>query len=313
MSFNVQNWAKVNTSAINAVVTLQSGVTIGANNSYNYQTNADTVATVSAANYFNTVAAELSIGDTIYCYCSNGTVALTVATVTVGPAAAVTTTVQTSPGDVSGPSGATSGHIASFNGSTGLIIQDSGIAAASVVVGPVSVTAGNLASYSGTTGKLVADSGVLAANVVTNSAAGGLVLPNAANTTSYTVVVKNITCSHTELATAGTVTLLPSTGTQQYQILNIFLNKGGTNFSGGGGDRLGQVTDATSIFTVIPATDLQTLVNSGWGSTPVPYPASVAIDTLTAAGAPVVFAYSGGTTDYTAGSLVITVVAIQVA
>ena len=63
------------------------------------------------------------------------------------------------------------------------IIQDSGIAAASVVVGPVSVTAGNLASYSGTTGKLVADSGVLAANVVTNSAAGGLVLPNAANTT----------------------------------------------------------------------------------------------------------------------------------
>ena len=47
--------------------------------------------------------------------------------------------------------------------------------------------------------------------------------------------------------------------------------------------------------------------------TPVPYPASVAIDTLTAAGAPVVFAYSGGTTDYTAGSLVITVVAIQVA
>ena len=78
------------------------------------------------------------------------------------------------------------------------------------------------------------------------------------------MVVKNITCSHTELATAGTVTLLPSTGTQQYQILNIFLNKGGTNFSGGGGDRLGQVTDATSIFTVIPATDLQTLVNSGW-------------------------------------------------
>ena len=58
---------------------------------------------------------------------------------------------------------------------------------------------------------------------------------------------------------------------------------------------------------------MQALVNARWGSTEVPFPASAAINTPTAAGADVVFSYSGGATDYTAGSLVITVVLEKIA
>jgi hypothetical protein len=73
-------------------------------------------------------------------------------------------------GNVVGPASATSGTLASYSGTTGKLLADSGVAAASVVVGPSSAVSGTLASYSGTTGKLVADSGKVAANVVTGPA-----------------------------------------------------------------------------------------------------------------------------------------------
>lgn len=125
--------------------------------------------------------------------------------------------------------------------------------------------------------------------------------------------VYNVTAGQAALATAGSVTVIPSSGSKQFQILNVFTNKGGTNFSGGGGDRLGQFTDGTTVYSVVPAASLQTIANAGWGVTAVPYPASVAINTFTAAGAALTFKYSGGTTDYTAGSILLTVVAIEVA
>lgn len=53
-----------------------------------------------------------------------------------------------------------------FIGTTGKLLADSGVAAASVVVGPASATSGNLASYNGTTGKLIADGGKAVALVV---------------------------------------------------------------------------------------------------------------------------------------------------
>lgn len=125
--------------------------------------------------------------------------------------------------------------------------------------------------------------------------------------------VFNVTASHTALATAGTVNAIISSGSKQFQILEIFTNKGGTNFSGGGGDRLLQITDGTTVYTVIPATNIQTIINSGWGATSLPYPASAAIDTATVAGTDLVISYSGGTTDYTAGSISLTIVAIEIA
>ena len=169
MTFNVQNWGKVNTSAINTIVTLQSGVTIGANNSFNYQTNADTFATVSGANYFNTVAAELSIGDLIYCKCSDVYGELTVSAVTVGPATAVTTVTAAAVGDVTGPAVAVNGDVVTFNGTTGRLVQDSGILATALATYTGATVINNLVKAASIAGE-IEDAGIVAANVLVNTA-----------------------------------------------------------------------------------------------------------------------------------------------
>jgi hypothetical protein len=94
----------------------------------------------------------------------------------------------------------------------------------------------------------------------------------------------------------------------QYKVTGIYLNFGGTNFSGGG-DRDLALTDGTTQYTVIPAATLQALasVNAGWGSVSVPFPASAGINTLTVASANLYWQYANGTTDYTAGSVTLTV------
>jgi hypothetical protein len=113
-----------------------------------------------------------------------------------------------------------------------------------------------------------------------------------------------VTCGQAALASGGSVTIQASAGSQQFKVRNIILSGSGTNFSGGGGNRLLSVTDNTSTWTVVPAATLQSLAASKWGdSTPVPFPATVAhINTASAAGTAIVAKYSGGTTDYTAGS-----------
>lgn len=74
------------------------------------------------------------------------------------------------------------------------------------VFGPSSATSGNLASYNGTTGKIIQDSSVVAANVVTASSAAGasnqVVISGGANKTiSY--VSADSTTTHALFATAG--------------------------------------------------------------------------------------------------------------
>lgn len=128
------------------------------------------------------------------------------------------------------------------------------------------------------------------------------------------LISRDITVPVASLASAGSVVIQASNGSEQYKVRHLMLNSGGTNFSGGGGDRLGQVTDGTTIYTVIPAAVMQSLVNAQWGvSTPLPNAASAANNTSTAAGADLVFKYSGGSADYSAGSLVITALIERVA
>ena len=115
------------------------------------------------------------------------------------------------------------------------------------------------------------------------------------------------------LGGAGTVTIFESTGTKRYRIRNMFLNFGGTNFSGGGGDRDIALTDGTTVYSVIPAATVQALVNGAWGSAALPFPAAAALNTDTVAGASLVAQYSGGTADYAAGSLVISALFERVA
>lgn len=119
----------------------------------------------------------------------------------------------------------------------------------------------------------------------------------------------------TNLATAGQVTVLSAVdASTQYKITDIVLNGvGATNFSGGGGDRDLIITDGTNVWTTIPAATLQALVNAAWGSTDVPFSLTIPLNQASVAGADVYAAYANGTTDYTAGSVVISLDFTQVA
>lgn len=123
----------------------------------------------------------------------------------------------------------------------------------------------------------------------------------------------DVTVAFSDMSGGTSKTLYTSGGSRQYKIVSLFANRGGTNFSGGGGDRLGAITDNTTVYSVIPAASLQTLANARWGDTALPFPASAAINTSTAAAASLVMKYSGGTADYTAGSVVISGIVKRVA
>jgi hypothetical protein len=158
-------------------------------------------------------------------------------------------------------------------------------------------TSGRVPQYSATTG-VVQDSG-LAANTILTSA---IVSPD----TSIDLVSFDVTVDQADLASGGTVTIFASSGTKSYTVRELYLNNGGTNFSGGGGDRLLsiQVVTGNPTFSVIPAATLQSLTNSRWGDTALPFPA-VPIYTPAGPGESIICLYSGGTTDYTDGSLVL--------
>lgn len=127
------------------------------------------------------------------------------------------------------------------------------------------------------------------------------------------LIWSDTTVGQAALAAAGLVALVTSSGSKQYKVREIMHNDGGTDFSGGGGDRLGQVGDGTTIYTITPAASLQTIVNARWGSTAVAFPTAAAANTSTAAGANLRYSYNGGTTDYTAGSIVVSVMVQRVA
>lgn len=112
---------------------------------------------------------------------------------------------------------------------------------------------------------------------------------------------------------SSSVTLYQSSGTKQYKIRSLQINAPGTNFSGGGGDRLMAIADNTNVYSLIPAATLQALTNSVWGSTALPLPALVPVNTSIAAGQSLIARYSGGTTDYSAGSIVISGILERVA
>lgn len=129
------------------------------------------------------------------------------------------------------------------------------------------------------------------------------------------LITFDVTITSGNLAMGAYVKIIPGSGSgsTRYKFREIFLNSNGTNFSGIGGDRDIAVTDGTNVYTVIPAAAAQALVNARWGSLTVPFPASVALNTSSVAGQSIVVQYSGGTTDYSAGSLVISGIAERVA
>lgn len=98
-----------------------------------------------------------------------------------------TNLVGAAAGTFVGPGSAVSGNVLSFNGTTGALGQDSGVAAASIVLGPASVTSSRIATFNGTTGKLLADGGKLISDLAALSGAtftGGVSAPVFSGTAS---------------------------------------------------------------------------------------------------------------------------------
>jgi len=128
------------------------------------------------------------------------------------------------------------------------------------------------------------------------------------------VVAYQTTVAFGDLASAASAALLTAKSGEQWKIREIVLSGAGTNFSGGGGDRLLSITDGTSTWSVIPAATMQSLAVARWGDTGVPFPATAAhLTTASAASTNISAKYSGGASDYTAGSLTLTITAERVA
>lgn len=112
-----------------------------------------------------------------------------------------------------------------------------------------------------------------------------------------------------DLASAGEVVLLDAEAGTKWKCREIILSGAGTNFSGGGGDRDLAITDGTTVWTVIPAATLQALAVGRWGDAVVPWPAIASdLTAQTQRSADIVAKYSGGTTDYAAGSCTLYIV-----
>ncbi len=100
MAFNLQNWSNL-TTGLNKPIVTQSGVTVGINSIFSYQSNVDSVATIAAANYFTQVAVDCAIGDLIFVNGADSEEFLTVQTIntTVFPAT-ITTSVFAAAGTI---------------------------------------------------------------------------------------------------------------------------------------------------------------------------------------------------------------------
>ncbi len=132
--------------------------------------------------------------------------------------------------------------------------------------------------------------------------------PASANLSTF-----DVTATSATLASAAQVALITAQTGDQFKLRNLFINAGGVNFAGGGGDRLLDITDGTSVYAQVSAANLQALPgNRAWGSVDLAFPA-FAMNTSTVAGQNLRAVYSGGSADYTSGSITITGVYEKVA
>lgn len=106
-----------------------------------------------------------------------------------------------------------------------------------------------------------------------------------------------------DLAAAGSIAIIDAQPGEQWKIREMFTVPS-TDFSGGGGDRLLTVSDSARSYSLIPAASLQTIVNQRWGDAGLPWPGTPADQNVaTVAGSDVSAAYSGGSADYSAGTI----------
>lgn len=123
-----------------------------------------------------------------------------------------------------------------------------------------------------------------------------------------------ITATAAALATAGKVTVQAKTSaTSQFGVYSMRVIKS-TGLSGGGGDRLLALTDGTKVFngTGITAALLGTPITTRPAGTGNPDCGTAVDPTASTANADIYLQYTGGTTDFTTGSVIVEVILYQV-
>jgi len=152
----------------------------------------------------------------------------------------------------------------------------------------------------------------------TFAAAGGAFWANASGvsgnpTIDVALQVFEVTVGQADLASGGEVILLDAAASETWKVLDIVLSADGTNFDAGG-DRDLDITDGTSIWSVVPAATLKALAVSRWGDAGMPNPATAShLFAASVSATDIVAKYSGGATDYTAGSLTLRITAYRTA
>ena len=129
------------------------------------------------------------------------------------------------------------------------------------------------------------------------------------------LIAFRVECDATTLLGGGSVSLISGRGIgTQFEVLELNISTESAGFSGGGGDRLGEIADLSgTVYSALSAADIQTVPNARWGDTALPFPASAGLSTLTGSNESLFFRWTGGTADYTAGNIIISGLAHQVA
>lgn len=124
-----------------------------------------------------------------------------------------------------------------------------------------------------------------------------------------------ITVNYSDLSSAASKTIIPALGAGIKAEISQIIAVVTTSFSGGGGDRLLQLTDNTTVWSLMPAATLQAAAAIyRWGESGLPNPATISNMCVASVANTIVSAkYSGGSTDYTAGQIKIKIRYKQVA
>lgn len=201
----------------------------------------------------------------------------------------------------------TIGNFANFYNENG-VIEDLGFSPTDatktkVVMKVGTPTSGNIASFD--SNGSVQDAGVAANRALYSS----ITTPD----TNANLVYFTSTLTFSQLASGAINVLYPSSGTNRYVVIDIRLN-GQILGALSGGNRNLYIGDAIGFeWTVIPTAALTSPTNSRLGSTNVPASTTIGYSTPTSPGSNIIAQTTGGTTDYTGGSVTISVLMARVA
>jgi hypothetical protein len=129
------------------------------------------------------------------------------------------------------------------------------------------------------------------------------------------VYVKDVSITAAGLASGGQVTILDNTDPAgQYEVIVAYTSASATAFSGGGGDQSIRITDGTSVYLNMNDPSSSTVAFSIQPSSEIfALTTTDSISTPTAAGADIYATYTGGTTDWTDGELILSMVLRKIA